>query len=737
MGNVFLDAKWIGEGVGKAPLGNCSALCLRKRVTLDTTENAVCYISGLGLYALYINGARVGTDVLSPAFTDYRRRVLYVRYNVSKYLHKGDNIIAVELGNGFYNQTVGSSWGFENASWRDEKRMIFSLSVSGAPICVSDESWRVSSERGTYNTITRVGEYYDARLDGGWRELDFNDDSWACAVELKAPARLVRQTIEPIRECEKLKPVAIYKSPDGWMCDFGKNMAGYVGIKMQGRCGSTVRIRYAELLKDGSPEIDHLNVKWIDENHLGQYVHTDFFSEDRYTFGDGEMKEWKPSFVYHGFRYVELIGLEKKPKKSEITAYFVHTDLKRKGSFTASNELLQWIYDAGVRAFLSNWHGISEDCPHREKNGWTGDAAISCHYAVCLFDMKRAYKKWLTDLSDSQKRSGQLPGITPTCGWGYAWGSGPAWDCALFLIPDALYRETGDTSVIKTVYRTAVRYLKYAEGKKDGDGLVLYGLRDWCPPRELPDLKLADNRFSDSCYYLMMLRIMSRFAGLLNKPEDEKKYAADAEQLLSDIRRVFVSDAGVDNNSQGALAMALYFGIVEGDEGERVAKMLVKRVTEDEYKFKVGILGIKAMLNALSAYGYTDVAYKTVNRYDYPSYGFMKNKGLTTLAEDWECRQSLNHHMYADVVNWQIRNIAGLQNAGVAYDKCLIKPYIYDSECSASAETVTPYGRISVSWRFEGGVFKADIQIPEGVDATLDVLGVKRHIEPGVHTVTV
>ena len=738
MNSYFKNAKWIGEGVGISPLGNCPALCFRRKIALDKTERAVCYISGLGLFKLYINGTRVGTDVLSPAFTDYRRRTLFMRYNVSKYLHKGDNIIAVEVGNGFYNQTVSDCWDFDKAPWRGEKRLILSLFVSGECVLVSDESFKITSDGPTYSTVTRVGEYYDARRMPGWREYGFDDSEWKFATLLKAPSKLFRQTIEPIRECERLSPIRIFKSQEGWICDFGKNMAGYVGIKLDGRCGDTVRIRYGELLSDGEIDIKHLNDRYVTKTDIGKYVDTDFFSEDRYTFGDEPMtEEWKPSFVYHGFRYIELIGLVKKPKKSEIRAYFVHTDLKKRGDFKTSDELLQWIYDAGVRSFLSNWHGISEDCPHREKNGWTGDAVISCHYAVCLFGMKRAYKKWLTDLCDAQKRSGQFPGIAPTGGWGFAWGSGPAWDCALFVIPMALYEETGDTEVIRTVYKSAARYLDYAKGKEDSDGLVMYGLSDWCPPKRVPDLKIADNRFSDSCYYYMMLNCMARFSSLLQKGDEAREYYREAERIRENIKRIYVSDSGVDNNSQGALAMALYFDIIVGDDATRVAKMLVDRVKEDNYVIKVGILGMKALLNALSKYGYTDEAYKIVHRYEYPSYGYMKNMGLTTLAEDWECKQSLNHHMYADVVNWLVRNIAGLENKGVAYDRCVIKPYIYSDECSASAKTETPHGALSVDWSYKSGELTLFATVPSATDATLDVFGKEIKLSHGENNIKI
>ena len=710
------NTKWIGSGakLDRKSVNEVSpALQLRKTFELSKTGKATCLICGLGIYVLYINGKRVGDDVLSPAFTNYDKRALYTEYDVSSLLKIGKNVVAVELGDGFFNQTTHDQWGFFQATWRDYVRMIFELFVNGEQVCVSDTSWRWSLDGTTVHNAIRTGEYYDARKADNWLEEDYDDGEWNFA-KVVAPigGELVKSELPPMRECEEYSIVAKWKTKNGWMVDFGKNIAGYVSLHTQGKRGDTVRLRYQERVKDGEPD------RW----DIARYIHdTDAFSEDRYTFaGNGEVETWRPKFVYHGFRYVEIIGLQEEPTNDCLKAHFVHTDLERKGYFKTSDELLDWLYEAGIRSFLSNWHGFSEDCPHREKNGWTGDAVISCDYAVCNFEMIAAYKKWLQDICDCQRENGMLPGIAPTSTWGYNWGNGPAWDCSIFVIPYVVYLETGNTECFDVVFETAEKYLLYAEYWRE-HGLVCYGLADWCPPRysDGREIKLMPNQLSDSCYYYAMQSIFAKMCMMRGREEKARKYTKAALETKQAILDKYINGNSVANNCQGALAEVLYFKIVEGEQAKAIAARLHERVRESGYYLETGILGLKALLNALSAYGYTEAAYKIVSHYEYPSYGYWKNCGATTLWENWNGVGSQNHHMYADVLNWSYRNVLGLKNAGIAYDKCIIEPFFYADNCSAEGRTNTPYGEIFVKWERKGTFVELELSIPNGVDATL------------------
>ena len=720
------DVKWIGFGEGKRKaIQNSPAVQLRKRFIYNKNGKAECLICGLGAYVLYINGKKVGNDVLSPAFTAYDLRALYVRYDVSDYLYNGENVIAVKLGNGFYNQTVADSWDFYTVPWRNSPRLFFEIFDEQGSVIKSDTTWKVSCDGATIHNCIREGEYFDARKNDGWETLDYDDSAWKNAVLVRGPGGdLEEQLMPPIRECETFYPINIWKSKKGWILDFGQNIAGYVGFSLSETEGTEASIYYSEKIKDGE----------LDRKSNSSYVNENTYQLDKYIFSGKGVENWKPQFVYHGFRYVEVCGLNSKPDANKFVAYFIHTDLKQTGNFTCSNELLNWIYKAGVYSFLGNYQGFPTDCPHREKNGWTGDAALSCNYASLLFDMRKSYKKWLVDVIDTQRKNGQICAIAPTSGAEYNWGTGPAWDYALFTIPYTLYVETGDTKCIKLVYNACKKYVDYARSF-ELNGTVCYGLSDWCYPSEYAN-EIMSNRFSDTCFYYAIVDTLSKMSKILNKKHDYARYSEKAQEIKTSVIKNFINGNCVDNDSQGALATALYFKIVTGEQAKIVANKLAKKVEKDNYIFKVGILGIKSLLNALSEYGYTDIAYKMVNRYDYPSYGYWKNLGFTTLGECWDGSHSNNHHMYGDVLNWMIRNVAGIQNLSISYETCQIKPFFFNDNCSASAYATTPNGKLEVKWEKLGSTFTANITIPKKVTATLIINEKPYPLKTGKNTIT-
>ena len=725
---IFKSAKWIGEGLKLegTPTGYLSpALQLRKEFSLSCIKNTICKICGLGIFKLYINGKKVGDEVLAPDFTDYNKRIFFYEYDVSQYLKKGKNIVAVKLGDGFYNQTTKDTWGFYTASWRDYVKLALEICVGDDVVLATDESWRVTSNGATYHSAIRTGEYYDARKQDGWKGIDYDDSLWKYAVLVDEPKGvLVQSTQPPVRECEILSPVSIKNTTDGCLVDFGKNICGYISIAMYGKCGEELSICYCEKLKNGKPD-NKENAVFIEG--------TDNFAVDKYIFSGKGIECWKPEFVYHGFRYVYLTGMRREIREEEIAAYFIHTDLKRIGNFKSSDEQMNWIYQAGIQSFLSNYVGFPTDCPHREKNGWTGDAVNSAAYAVFNFDMRSAYQKWIEDIVDSQKENGQIPGIVPTCGWGYDWGSGPAWDSALFILPYELYLETGYSDVLEIAFPAMKKYLLYAKSKRLS-GLVKYGLNDWCFPESISDIKIMDNCFSDSCYYYKMQEIASFTAKLLGKDDLSREYYQDAMLTKEAIIKTFICGDRVDNDSQGALACALYYGLIEGEQAQEILQKLIRVVEQDNYTFRVGILGIKALLNALCEYGRVDVAYKMLAQTDFPSYGFWRLQGATTLWENWDGVKSHNHHMFGDVLNVMTRYIAGLQNSGIRYNECLVKPYFFAENCSAMAETYIDDKRIFVSWVKEKEELVLHYEIPVGVRATLKIENMPLiKLEQGTH----
>lgn len=729
---LFRNARWIGyTRVSNRKLGILTpSLRAIKSFTLDEApKSALVRVSGLGAFVLYINGKRVGDEVLSPAFTNYQKTVLFCEYDVADLLRAGENRVAIEVGSGFFNQATDDVWSFAHAFWRDGEKFILTLTADEREVLVSDKTWKVDISGPRYHNQIRQGEYYDATREDGWLAEDFDASSWQTPKLVSPPGGVMRrQELPPIRICEVLKPISRTVGKNGVIFNFGKNIAGVCRVKMKAPKGTEMKINYGEFLTESGDEVSKYGIT--------MHVKCEEQYTDKYTFRGEGVEEFKPEFVYHGFQFAEVVGAA--PELDEIEALFIHTDLRDKGSFDSSDDMYNWVANASITAFLSNFHGFSEDCPHREKNGWTGDAVISAHHAVYRYDMKEAYKKWLRDIAETQLPSGQLCCIAPTAGWGYVWGCGPAWDCALFALPEALYRETGDTECFDLVFDTAVKYLEYAKDYEDEGGLVCFGLADWCPPRDDNGEKypVASNEFSDSCHYIMMLRIMKLMCDLKGEPSRGEIYQKRAERVLTSVRKKYVREGDVDNSTASARAIAIYYGIVEGAAADALADKLAEQIKAAGYTTLTGILGMKALFSALSDHGHIDTVNKFLHCEDYPSYGYMRKNGATTLWEAWGTyTASRNHHMYSEVVTWLYRYVGGIRNDGIAYDKCTIAPYIFDTESSASTSTETPHGIISVAWRYSGGKFTATITIPEGVDAKLKVFDTEKILSPGTQTV--
>ena len=733
---IFRKARWIGSSkcyAGKPVAIDTPSLRARKTFSLDSKPaSAKVYVSGLGAFVLYINGKRVGDEVLSPAFTNYTKTVLYCEYDVTEMLGEGENLVCIEVGAGFYNQSTFEGWSFCFSPWRDEEKFLLSLYADGKEVLYSSPDFRVTDDGPRLHSNIREGERYDARLRDGWLSLDFDDSGWQRGTLTRIPGGVLKkQELPPIRICEVLKPLSVTEGKNGLIYDFGRNISGVARVRASGDAGKTMKLIYGERLNDGevNNDIVKYGVKNLDT--------ADVQFGDRYIFKGEGVEEFAAEFVYHGFRYLEVVGA----RPESVEGLFIHTDLRQKGGFSSSDVMLDWFIDASNTAFLSNFHSFSEDCPHREKNGWTGDASLSCHHALFRFDMIESYRKWLGDIADCQLLSGQYPGVAPTGIYGYTWGAGPAWDSAMFVIPDAVYRECGDDSLFDGIMENNLRYLDYAALYEKEDGLVKFGLGDWCPPKKLEGLKLASNELSDSCYYYTNLYIT---AEALKRRSDSRaeEYFERASRLRSAILKKYLNDGVVDNDSVSSMALLLYHIPTDRETGAKIAARMVEKIKEWGYRVCCGILGVKAMFEVLDRYGYDDVAYRIMHCEDYPSFGLWRKEGLLTLPESFEMDAaaglaSLNHHMYSSPANWIYRKIGGIQNLGVAYDKCRIAPYLFDNECSAESFTETPRGKISVKWSYDNGEFSLETVIPEGTIAELVLPGVQKTLTPGENKIKI
>ena len=713
---------WQAQWVGRTDDTNSNpAPFLRRAFSLPgTIKQARAYICGLGYYELYVNGTRIGDQILDPGYTRFDKRDLYVTHDVTAQLKSGSNAVGVILGNGWQNVHTLAVWDFHKAPWRNSPRVLFHLRVDytdgRSEVVVSDGSWKCATGPILFDSIYG-GETYDARKEiPGWSLAAFNDSAWEPARLLSAPrGMLSAQAMPPIRAEKALKPVKVTEPKPGvFIYDIGQNLAGLGELTVSGPAGTAVRMRYGERLKaDGTLDVadisQHVMRKWTNQQ----------FQTDTYILKGGGRETWRARFCYHGFQYVEVTGFPGKPTLDNLRAWFIHSAVPEAGQFECSNVTLNKIQRAARWSFLSNLQGIPTDCPHREKNGWTGDAHIAAEQACFNFLPVTVHAKWINDLGDEQRPTGQLPGIVPTSGWGYTWGNGPAWDSAFLLIPYYMYVYYGDTDSFRRHYDGMKSYVDFL-GTRAKDGIVGFGLNDWAPWKTKTEAPITD-----TAYYYVDTRIVALAAGLLGKTEDAQKYSTQAESIKQAFTKRFYKPetASYDNGSQTALSTALYQGLVDPASQSRVASNLVAAVEKTTNHIDTGILGCKYILNALLENGRADVAYRMVARTDQPSWGWWLEQGATTLWEQWNGSESRNHIMFGDVSAWFYKALGGIvpDPAAPGFKHFTIKPHVVGDLTSARAEYPSLRGLIVSDWKVVKKEFRHRVVIPANATATISL----------------
>jgi alpha-L-rhamnosidase len=716
-------ARWIefpGKNPNMLPAVPDPAPLFRKTFVLSQVPaNGRAYVCGLGYFELKVNGTKVGDEVLAPPVTDYEKTVIYCVYDVTDYLKPGENVIAMVLGNGWYNCFTSDVWNYQQARWRHTPKLIFQLEIENADgsavIVPSDTGWRVERGPIVFDGL-RNGEIYDARLEKtGWDEPNFDDSAWPVARIAKAPGgRLETSLLPSIKIIGEIKPVSFTEvSPGNYVYDLGQEISGWARLRVSAPEGTPITIKYSEMTDDLGD---------IDTSAIDYLIKSGEFQTDQYITKGSGLEIWEPRFTYHGFRYIKLCNYPGRPSPDTVTGIVVHTALNDAGSFECSSEVLNQIQHCARWSALTNYHGIPTDCPHREKNGWTGDALLSAEQVLLNFDPICAYEKWLRDFLDAQRGSGQLPGIIPTGGWGYNWGSGPAWDSAVILIPWYMYVYSGDNNVLEKMYECMSLYIQFLESMDDR-GIVDFGLGDWCPPGENASDYKCPTAVTDTAYYYVDLATMAKIAGVLGREAEAEQFSVKAERVRNSFRDRFF-DAGtgtVAGNCQTSLACALYQGLIDENEKSKVVSNLLKEVERQNGHLDTGILGSKYLLHSLSAAGETQTAFNIATSVDYPGWGNWIARGATTLWERWDGKKSRNHHMFSDISAWFYLWLAGIQPDPdkPGFKHIVLRPCPVSGLDRVKASHVSPYGKIESEWAVEGDTFTAGFSIPVNCDATL------------------
>ncbi len=697
-------------------------------------RRATVYASALGLYRLCMNGKRIGKDEYTPGWSDYRKRVYYNTYDITKSIQEGANTIGAMLGDGWYAGYLG--WGRIRNRYNGEPQFLVQLNIEyedgSTEIIGTNDTWKFG-----YGPIQEsdflMGEWHDARKEiDGWDTTEFDDTEWQTAVFAEVPdIELEAYPSEPVRALEKIEPIQISEPKPGvYVYDLGQNMVGWIRLKVKGEAGTEIRLRFAEVL---NPDGTLYTVNLREARCI-----------DRYIMSGQGVEVWEPKFTFHGFRYVEITGYLGRPPLDAITGIVAYSDMPRAGDLETSNALVNQLFHNIVWGQLGNYLEIPTDCPQRdERLGWTGDAQVFIRTGSYNFDVASFFTKWLVDLEDSRNEAGAYAHVAPDVGVGF---DSPGWADAGIICPYTMYQFYGDKRVLEKHYPAMAKYIAYLE--KNSDDLIRpeRGFGDWL------SLKAETPKdFIATAYFAHVTRLMSEIAHILGKEQDVEEYRDLYQRIKAAFNQKYVTNV-VGSNSQTCNVMALAMDLLSQEDSrestteffeepadlellkqpviERAFWELRRDLFVRNWHMSTGFLGVRHLLPVLTKFGRLDIAYRLLLNETFPSWLYEVKNGATTIWERWDGwteefgfqnpgMNSFNHYAYGAVGEWLYDTVAGIDTDGPAFKKISIRPQPGGDLTYAKASYNSIHGLIASEWRLEDGLFQLNVRIPVNTSATV------------------
>ena len=753
-------ATWIGEDTlsnpGETKAGKdakvknnatrLAARYLRKEFMADKeVKRAMLYICGLGSHEAYLNGKRVSEDVFAPVPTMYYKRIYYNVYDVTSLIEMNQNTLGVILGNGRY-------FGMRNPGMKTfgMPKLLAQLQIEYVDgtqsMVVSDTSWKVTSQGPIVANNEFDGEEYDARLElKGWNQNGFDDKSWKTPDVMPVPKGiLVAQQTPNLRIQDEVKPVSIIERPNGkYVLDMGQNMVGWLAVNLKGKKEQPITMVFSEMLnEDGSLRLANMRSARV---------------TDIYTPAQDGVFTWEPSFVYHGFRYVEISGLDYKPELTAFTGKVVYDQMMTTGQVETSNPLVNQLHSNAFWGIRGNYRGMPTDCPQRdERLGWLGDRTTGAYGEAYIFNNANMYNKWMQDIEDSMSPEGSISDVSPN--YWTIYSDNVTWPAAFFSVADMLYRQYGDDSAIRKHYAAMKRWMEHMEETTMKDYIMTkdqYG--DWCMPPEDPNLihskdpsRITDGAILSTTVYYDLLNKMAVFAKICRQDSDIQEYKELAAKMKEAYNTKYFNKekAQYGNNTVTANLLSLRLGLVPDGYEAKVFENIVKKTNEDfKGHVSTGVLGIQHIMRGLTENGRLDMAYKLLTNEDYPSWGYTIKQGATTIWELWNgdtadpAMNSANHVMLlGDVIIWYYENLSGIKNApgSIGFKKILMEPVFPEGLDEVNTSYLSVYGNIKSSWSKKDGTFSWNVTIPCNTTAIVRIpkeYDVKVGDIPGVHKV--
>ncbi|MFJ4833373.1 alpha-L-rhamnosidase [Streptomyces sp. NPDC088747] len=681
------------------------------RLPRKKVARARLYATALGVYEAHLNGRRVGRDQLAPGWTDYRERVQYQTYDVTKLLRTGPNAIGAYVAPGWYAGNVGM---FGPHQYGERPALLAQLEIE----YTDGTSERVTSGTGWRAAAGPIvaadllgGETYDARKETpGWTAAGFDDRTWLDVTDAgdAAPGLIVAQVDGPVRVAEELAVKKVTEPRPGvFVLDLGQNMVGAVRLRVSGDAGTTVRLRHAEVLNpDGTLYTANLRTAT---------------ATDTYTLkGQGE-ETYEPRFTFHGFRYVEVTGFPGTPSAKAVTGRVMHTSAPFTFDFETDVPMLNKLHRNITWGQRGNFLSVPTDTPARdERLGWTGDINVFAPTAAYTMESARFLTKWLVDLRDAQTSEGAFTDVAPMVG---TVGNGVAgWGDAGVTVPWALYQAYGDRQVLADAWPSIRAWLTYLENHSENLLRPAGGYGDW--------LNIEDETPKDvvaTAYFAHSADLAARTAEELG--EDSAPYLDLFERVRTAFRNAYVDAGGrVKGDTQTAYVLALSMNLVPTDLRTAAADRLLALIEAKDWHLSTGFLGTPRLLPVLTDTGHTDVAYRLLQQRSFPSWGYQIDKGATTMWERWDSirpdgsfqtpdMNSFNHYAYGSVGEWMYTNIAGISAGRPGYREIVVRPRPGGDVTSARATFTSVYGPISTQWRQRSDGFLLTCAVPPNTTA--------------------
>lgn len=639
--------------------------------------SAELMVSACGYIQAYINGFRMGREVLSPSFSDYSKVIYYSTYDVTNFLSE-NNRIGLLVGNGFYNIFEKDTWKIDEAHWRGQSKAIACLCLQyidgTSENIITDDSWKYCESAIQYQNL-RSGEYHDMNLyNKNWNRIDFDISNWENVYvhgnpnfgksdnfplenPLAPTGILKREIIKPIHKFRghdnDTKIVSIEKIGEKeTLITLDQNTVGWAKFHIHGKKDDIIKFEFIE---------------YNDNKKLDIFTTNTFQTFEVKLSGNDEYCE--PKFSYYGFQYIKIYG-DYTPTEDDIVLYCVHNHFQSDNIFFCDNETINKIHDMCRRTYILNWQSIPTDCPQREKNGWSADGWLAAEMGLINYKCSSGYKKWLNDMVYNWEVFKEMSPIVPNANWWNCHKEGkefdPIWGGAMIMICKYLYKYTQDIKVLETYYPYMKDYIDSLENNTHNE---LYleengtSLGDWCDwERDKNYQSIYTDHYlaSNMMIYILLLNICE-FAKILGKEEDVKYY----NSLMTIKDKINNKWFDYENNyymenSMTAQALGLYFNIIPEENYKKATEHFINTIDKFNNKINCGIVGNWIIYDTLSKLGYKEKVLDILLDDKAPGFAYMLKEGATTLWETWNGDSSHNHPMFGTIDAWIQKNIGGL-----------------------------------------------------------------------------